>query len=303
MAGWIGRLARIAAAGLLGAAWLIAHQGRATAGELEPVRSGALAYLQSLAGTPGYLAPGEIDPRFTIALYVNAATSGPNQQRMWVLHRDRIGGAWRLAMWDEAHWKKKLPAGGEPAYSWLVSTGRKYPGDRLSGPTPTGVFGLDERRGRIVPGYAGPGMINAMWIDLHYDGGRRSGVAFHGTTPGAYRRLGTVDSHGCIRMHQRNASALLKWVTGRDKALSEDQRFGEVPRFWQRESGNARYGYTRSGHGFPVEVESMRRRLAANDIGSSGPIAVSGAVDAPEADLPAVLTKDGYRVIAVIFDN
>ena len=43
---------------------------------------------------------------------------------MWVLQRDDIGAPWRLAMWDEAHWKKAKLAGGEtPSYSWPVSTG------------------------------------------------------------------------------------------------------------------------------------------------------------------------------------
>ena len=205
-------------------------------------------------------------------------------------------------MWDETYWRKRLPRGTEPSFSWLVSTGRKYPGDRFSGPTPTGVFGLDERRGRIVPGYAGPGMIHAMFIDFHYDGGRRSGVALHGTTPSAYRRLGTVDSHGCIRMHQRNAMALLERVTGRDKVLDDDRRFGEVPRYWQREVGGARFGYARDGRGIPIEIEAMRRRVATNDTVAAGVVALSGAV-AGQIESPAVMTKTGYRTITVIFDD
>ena len=85
----------------------------------------ALTYLESLKGSSErYKAPSELDGRYTVALYVNAAGSGPWRQRMWVLHRDAIGGSWRLAMWDEEHWRKaKLPAGEAPSYSWPVSTG------------------------------------------------------------------------------------------------------------------------------------------------------------------------------------
>ncbi|MEZ5774107.1 MAG: L,D-transpeptidase [Hyphomicrobiaceae bacterium] len=256
-------------------------------------QGGAIAYLESLRGGADYLAPSEIDPRFTLAYYVNASGSGPNRQRMWVLARERVGGPWRLAMWDEAFWKKKgLGEGEEPTFSWLVSTGRKYPGDKFSGPTPLGVFGLDERRGRVVPGYAGPGMIHAMFIDLHYTGGRRSGVAFHGTTPGRYGRLGSIDSHGCIRMHQRNAMALLRRMTGRDGVLSEELRSGEVPRFWLSERGGTRNGYRRNGQSIAVEKEAMRRQMA---------VMADDAVASDETRFPPVLTKSGYRAIAIIF--
>ena len=99
-------------------------------------------------------------------------------------------------------------AGEAPSYSWPVSTGRYYRGDPFSGPTPTGVFALDERKWRYGRGYTAPGMIHTMYIDFHYDNGRRSGVAFHGTLPGRYRRLGSIDLHGCIRMKQKNAASL-----------------------------------------------------------------------------------------------
>jgi len=104
---------------------------------------GALAYLENLKGSDQrYKAPSELDPRFTIALYVNAATEGPHRQRMWVLQRDEIGGPWRLGLWDEAHWRKADlgdGTGGDgavPSYSWLVSTGRHYRGEKFSGQRP-----------------------------------------------------------------------------------------------------------------------------------------------------------------------
>ena len=204
----------------------------------------ALGYLEGLKGKPQPLhAPSEIDPRYTTALYVNTSGSGPNKQRMWVLNRDSIGGPWRLALWDKDYWKKaKLGDGEIPTFSWLVSTGRSYPGDHKSGPTPNGVFALDERKRRYGWGWLQDGMVHVMHIDFHYPDGRVTGVAFHGTTAGRYRRLGNIDSHGCIRMHQKNALALLNRVTGKDGTLAEDLRWGEVPRFWAAEKGTRRIG-------------------------------------------------------------
>ena len=254
----------------------------------------ALTYLESLKGSSErYKAPSELDGRYTVALYVNAAGSGPWRQRMWVLHRDAIGGSWRLAMWDEEHWRKaKLPAGEAPSYSWPVSTGRYYRGDPFSGPTPTGVFALDERKWRYGRGYTAPGMIHTMYIDFHYDNGRRSGVAFHGTLPGRYRRLGSIDSHGCIRMKQKNASSLFDRITGRDRVLAADMRWGEVPRFWTAERGQNRAGYKRDGTPHPAET------LVAD----LSPVETVAAT-ASDAGLPSVLTKPGFRAIAVIFEN
>lgn len=261
---------------------------------------GALAYLESLKGSSErYKAPSELDPRYTMALYVNAATKGPWRQRMWVLQRSEIGGPWRLAMWDERHWSKAgLGEGEMPNYSWPVSTGRYYRGNKFSGPTPTGVFALDERKWRHSRGWSAPGMVHTMYIDLHYASGRRSGVAFHGTTRGRYRRLGTADSHGCIRMRQDNALALYNRVTGRDEARSEHLRWGEVPRFWKNERGQKRWGYTRDGSPHPIEL------AGATDPSLS--VAVEGGEDIladAGPDIPDVLTKTGFRTIAVIFQD
>jgi hypothetical protein len=254
----------------------------------------ALTYLESLKGSSErYQAPSELDGRYTVAIYVNAAGSGPWRQRMWVLHRDAIGGSWRLAMWDEEHWRKaKLPEGEAPAYSWPVSTGRYYRGDPFSGPTPTGVFALDERKWRYGRGYTAPGMIHTMYIDFHYDNGRRSGVAFHGTLPGRYRRLGSIDSHGCIRMQQKNAASLFDRITGRDRVLAADMRWGDVPRFWMSERGQNRAGYTRDGTTHPAEAV----------VADLGLMQASGGSISEAEPLP-VLTKTGFRAIAVIFEN
>jgi hypothetical protein len=268
---------------------------------------GALSYLEGLKGSDErYKAPSELDPRYTIALYVNAAIKGPHRQRMWVLQRDAIGGAWRLAMWDEAHWRKAdVGDGTVPSYSWPVSTGRYYRDSTLSGPTPTGVFALDERKWRHARGYSAPGMIHTIYIDFHYASGRRSGVAFHGTTRDRYGWLGRADSHGCIRMRKENALALLNRITGRDGVMPEEMRWGEVPRYWKFERGQKRWGYTRDGVPHPAKVPTVRAddtgAPAANGDSIVRTVAVRQHAERPE--FPDVLTKTGFRAIAVIFED
>lgn len=261
---------------------------------------GALAYLESLKGSnERYKAPSELDPRYTIALYVNAGTKGPWRQRMWVLQRSEIGGPWRLAMWDEAHWRKAGLGDGEvPSYSWPVSTGRYYRGDRFSGPTPTGVFALDERKWRHSRGWSAPGMVHTMYIDFHYASGRRSGVAFHGTMRSRYRRLGSADSHGCIRMRQENALALYNRVTGRDETLAEQLRWGEVPRYWKNERGQKRWGYTRDGTPHAVELAGATDPALPAAVEGGEPVVADAG-----PQIPDVLTKTGFRAVSVIFEN
>lgn len=250
-----------------------------------------LEYLESLKGKARFKAPSELDPRFTMALYVNTAGRGAQAQRMWMVQRDSLGGAWRVGMWDKGYWRRKgLPAGVVPPYSWLVSTGRHYRGDRKSGPTPTGVYTIDERKYRMAYGYTVPGMINVTYIDLHYSSGRRSGVAFHGTTRSKYRRLGSIDSHGCIRMTQPNARALLHRLRGKDGVLSEDMRWGDVPRFWKSERGGKRYGYNRDGEPHPLPGPRLQQTSATDE-------------DVSETSYPSVLTKQGYRAVVVLFQD
>jgi hypothetical protein len=195
-----------------------------------------------------------------------------------------------------------LADGAVPSYSWPVSTGRYYRGNKFSGPTPTGVFALDERKWRYGRGYTAPGMIHTMYIDFHYRSGRRSGVAFHGTTTGRYRRLGRADSHGCVRMKKKNALALLNRITGRDEALPGAMRWGEVPRYWSTQRGQKRWGYTRDGTAHAVEDEIVE----AGDLDGAGEgrVQTIAARQATEEQDPShVLTKTGFRAIAVIFEN
>lgn len=267
-------------------------------------------YLEKSVGkSASYLPPSQIDPRFTMAFYVNAKGKGPFAQRMWVLQRDAVGGPWQLAMWDKRYWRRQaLPAGVTPPYSWKVSTGRKYYGDPRSGPTPLGVFALDERKYRMARGYTAPGMINVMYIDYHYRSGRRSGVAFHGTTRSRYRRLGRIDSHGCIRMTQPNALALLNRLQGRDGVLAEELRWGRVPRFWKHQRGGNRFGYTRNGrmHQIPAAPKAV---LGAPSSRGGELAALRQASFRPEdaeaerGASPNVLTKTGYRALTVIFKD
>ncbi len=252
-----------------------------------------------------YVAPRDLDSRFTTAIYVNVDTRGRWKQRMWVLNRDAMGGPWRLGLWDTSHWKRKNRKagreGGKPLYSWPVSSGRKYPGDRRSGPTPPGVYGLDERRWRYGWGWLQPGMRHVMHIDYHYRSGRPSGVAFHGTNGHLYRRLGRADSHGCIRMRQNLALELMNRITGRDGVLSEELRWGEVPRFWQSEQGKTRVGYRRDG-GYHFEAVPPPLPEFKEARASQAPVITDAAEYEPaQAVKPKVLTKQGFRAVVVFF--
>ncbi len=235
-----------------------------------------LNYLENLTPRKGvaFIKPSEIHSSYKMAIYINTATSGNGRQKMWVIERDTSGEVstehtgltangtviddqprhpWQLAMWDEKFWKKKgwTEAEALPPYSWPVSTGRKYPGDSRSGPTPLGIFNIDDRNYRHKKGWYAPGMIHAMFIDLHYKSGRRSGVAMHGTTTGKYRLLGRADSHGCIRMHQSNALALYSRVHDNSKKNLSDANplWGTVPRYFEKHSNDhtRRWKYVRDG--------------------------------------------------------
>ncbi|WP_172298727.1 L,D-transpeptidase [Pseudoruegeria sp. HB172150] len=234
-----------------------------------------IGYLERL-GQPGalpadtaYLPPSRIDPAYTHAIYINAALSGPGAQKMWIVARD--GTSWKLALHDPDYWADKPD---KPTYSWPVSTGRVYPGNSRSGPTPLGIFNVDDRAYRHVRGWGAPGMYNSIFIDLHYGGGRISGVAMHGTTQGLYRLLGTPDSHGCIRMRQPNADQVWNLFHGDGQPGDTSPLWtASVPRYFTSEpdqSWNPRWNYTRDG------------TFLRDDSGSR-------------------LTKPGYSVLFIIF--
>jgi hypothetical protein len=234
---------------LLGMASLAAFPGRALASQeiccgvdyLE-----ALGKPGTLKGTAKYLPPSQLHDAYDYAIYVNAAAKGPAAQKMWVLNR--VGRKWKLALWDQDYWAQK-DVTAQPSYSWPVSTGRKY-SDSPSGPTPLGVFNSDDRRARHRVGWGSPGMYNSIYIDLHYSGGRASGVAIHGTTKSKYSRLGTIDSHGCVRMTQRNADEVWRLFHPDNSPGPQSPIWGEVPRYFKsspRPDLSARRGYVRDG--------------------------------------------------------
>lgn len=214
-----------------------------------------LDYLERL-GAPGaidgaYIPPSRIDAAYSHVIYVNAALAGPGAQKMWVVQR--VGTGWKLALWDAEYWGDRTPE-----YSWPVSTGRYYQGNNRSGPTPLGIFNVDDRAFRHVRGWGAPGMYNSIFIDLHYSGGRMSGVAMHGTTKSLYRRLGTADSHGCIRMEQKNADTVWSLFHGEGKPGSTSPLWSaSVPRYFTSEPAenwNPRWNYTRDGS-FHLDAE------------------------------------------------
>jgi len=262
-------------AGLAAWAGAAAVPARAAAAATPPTPP-APAYLSDLArpgGLPAgmaYLPPEGLHPAYLLAVYVNTSPAGATGQRMWVIGRPGAGAPWHVLLQDEA------PPGagaGPPAYSWPVSTGRRYPRDARSGPTPLGVFNLDERGFRHRPGWGSPGMYNALYIDLHYGSGRVSGVAMHGTTRANYRLLGRPESHGCIRMTQANADALWALVHPGGARGEEAPLWGEVPRYFlspPHGDARARAGYVRDG-----------RLLFAAD--------------------GTLLTRPGYRAVFVFF--
>lgn len=216
-----------------------------------------------------FIPPSLIHPSYQLAIYINAGARSEASQKMWVLRRN--GANWRLGLWDADYWAGKAP-NAPPAYSWPVSTGRKY-SDSPSGPTPLGIFNVDDRNHRHRKGWGSPGMFHSIYFDLHYRGGRASGVAMHGTTRSKYRLLGRIDSHGCVRMTQANAEQMWQVFHPGDARGAASPLWGEVPRYFRSEpraDGRPRYGYVRDGS--LLQDESAR-----------------------------VLTKEGYRAVIVVF--
>lgn len=211
---------------------------------LANLSSVGIDYLERLAETAGasrperYLAPSQVHEAYSHVIYANLSWSGDAAQKMWVL--ERSGSGWDVAMADE----------GLEGYSWPVSSGKLWPGNNRAGLTPEGVFNLDERSGRFRTGWGSPGMYRAVYIDLHYNSGRISGVAMHGTTQSMYGNLGRPDSHGCVRVTQANMDRV--WGLLHPDGHSGDRSgiWGEVPRFFRstpRDTLGVRTGYVRDG--------------------------------------------------------
>ncbi|GGL63646.1 L,D-transpeptidase [Wenxinia marina] len=208
-----------------------------------------LDYLEGL-GEPGalhesvaYVPPSRVHEAYSHAFYVNTAFYGEGRQKMWVLQRQ--GAGWQVGLSDERVW-----GAAEADYSWPVSTGALHQGNPRAGPTPTGIYNVDERTYRHRTGWGSPGMYKAVYIDLHYTSGRQSGVAMHGTDSWRYNRLGSPASHGCVRMRQDNMDRTWAILHPGGAVREASPLWGEVPRYFASEpedSPAARTGYVRDG--------------------------------------------------------
>jgi hypothetical protein len=121
---------------------------------------------------------------------------------------------------NKSRQKLYLYINGEIEDSFPVSTGmKKYTTPDIN-VRPSGPL-FTKYTSRKFPGgnYKGLGnMPYAVFV--------QGGYAIHGTTPGNFSRLGTVASHGCIRLHPDNARIFYElvklfgikntWVTVRD---------------------------------------------------------------------------------------
>ena len=90
---------------------------------------------------------------------------------------------------------------GVPRHHWTISTGR------AGFDTPRGVFRPQRLARHWVSSQYGGAMPHAIFF--------RGGYAIHGT--GELRALGRPASHGCIRLHPRNAAILYALVQAHGK--------------------------------------------------------------------------------------
>jgi len=98
---------------------------------------------------------------------------------------------------DISEQKMRVYRYGVLTHSWKVSTGRK--GYR----TPTGSY----KPTRMYKKYYSKKYDNAP---MPYSVFFRGGYAIHGT--GSIKRLGRPASHGCVRLHPKNARALYSMI-------------------------------------------------------------------------------------------
>jgi len=110
-----------------------------------------------------------------------------------------------LAHIDLSEQRLHLYVNGEKKHTWKVSTGKKH------GWTHTGTFRPQflskNHRSRL---FRGAPMPYSVFYDSHW--------AVHGTT--AIKRLGKPASHGCVRLHPKNAAVLFNLVARQGKKNS-----------------------------------------------------------------------------------
>ncbi len=127
------------------------------------------------------------------------------------LAKAQMGSGHIVAQIDLSEQRMIVSVNGKPWYDWPVSTGRK--GYR----TPTGTWGIQRmHRHYKSRKYDNAPMPHAMFFNGPY--------AIHGTN--AVRRLGRTASHGCVRLHPKNAAMLftLAEVFGKDWMTVKVQR-------------------------------------------------------------------------------
>jgi lipoprotein-anchoring transpeptidase ErfK/SrfK len=107
-----------------------------------------------------------------------------------------------LAHIDLSEQRLHLYVDGEKVDTWKISAGKK------KGWTHTGTFRPQflskNHRSRL---FRGAPMPYSVFYDSHW--------AVHGTT--AINRLGTPASHGCVRLHPKNAAVLFNLVAKQGK--------------------------------------------------------------------------------------
>jgi len=96
----------------------------------------------SLADINKFVAPHAVHDAYSHVMYVNVAYSGAAMQKMWVLRR-------RFSGWDLAY-RDPTAVSGSDGWSWPVSSGALYANEARAGPTPVGVFNIDERTHRYI---------------------------------------------------------------------------------------------------------------------------------------------------------
>lgn len=100
---------------------------------------------------------------------------------------------------DKSQQQMQVFEDGSLLYTWDVSTGKKWSW------THEGTFGVT----RMEEMWYSRSYENApMPWSVFFDGG----IAIHGTVAANYPLLGTQQSHGCVRLHQKNAQIFFNLV-------------------------------------------------------------------------------------------
>ena len=102
-----------------------------------------------------------------------------------------------------------------------VSTGA---GGRAPDPQPyvdtfSGMFRMNHTKSEAKPHQQG--MIWSMFVDVKYSSGKMSGIAIHGTPSANYAKLGTQQSHGCVRIRQKYSKPLYHFLLS-DEIYEQD---------------------------------------------------------------------------------